>query len=141
MSSLIEFEDGTSTQVIKQYLRDKNNQKIGLLVCLWNEDQDSAVIGWSRCGLRDTFNVQQAHDIAVGRALLGDSGRNVPYAILFDVFDFMGRCRRYFKGADVFVAGQLPLTEEEFKDSDMYLKGVKKSRKAFENKHRPITSA
>lgn len=138
MSSLLKFDDGSTIPMIKQYLRNDTNQKNGLMVCIFNEDQDSAVIGWSRCSHNDTFNSYRAHEIAVDRALLGDSGRNVPYAILFDVFEFMSRCRRYFKDKDIYVAGVLPMTEEEFKRSDLYYRAVKKSRALYDKTHASV---
>lgn len=147
MSCVVEFEDGSCVPMIKQYLRDSKNQRNGLLVCFENDAQDSCVIGWSKCGPKDRFDIDRAHEIAIHRAFLGDSGKNVPFAILHEVFEFKARCHRYFKDKSIYVAGILPMTEDEYKKSDLYQRRVKKVNDAYpefmkklESKYRPVTS-
>lgn len=113
MSSQLIFEDGTVVNnVLKQYIRNNKNKRVGLLLAC-KDEYGNAVIGWSKCNNHDKFDDVLAHTIAYGR-LLVISNTKIPPSLLSDLFMLKSRCESYFKGSPVIFGGILPMTEEEY---------------------------
>jgi hypothetical protein len=84
--------------MIKQYIRDKNRQRIGLLVAI-GEDHTKIRIGWSLCNIRkDNFDPILAERIAYGRASEGRGKDTLPRSIEVQYGRFVQRTQRYFHG-------------------------------------------
>jgi len=83
---------------IFQYVRDKKNQKVGLVLAVKLDDYFMGV-GWSRCCKRDRFNKDMAFRIARGRAAVGDfydTSKNAPRDVKKIVDKMVDRADRYF---------------------------------------------
>ena len=80
--------------MIFEYIRDKKNRKIGVLVAL-----DGGQIGWSKCNIkRDKFDKELGLRIATGRAEYGSFRADMPTDIRIVVEKhFYDRSMRYFK--------------------------------------------
>jgi hypothetical protein len=53
---------------VKQYVRDKNRNPIGVLVAIYDSPNDTNYIGYSFCNPRDQFSKVKGTEIALGRA-------------------------------------------------------------------------
>lgn len=88
---------------IRQYVKDKNNQKVGLvLATLDPEKQDEVKIGFSKCNTKhDKFDRNRAIEIARIRAKKYSDRiyekYNVPFLVEDVMPEFVERCRRYYK--------------------------------------------
>jgi hypothetical protein len=51
--------------VLKQYIRDKKNNPIGILLA--TQEDNGIHIGWSLCSKKDKFNKEKGMTIALGR--------------------------------------------------------------------------
>lgn len=124
MSSTLSFNDGTEVVVLKQYLRDRDNKKTGLMVCVNDPETNIATIGWSHCSPLEYlgYSASLAHEIAYNRAATGKNSHCVPFCILYDIFQFQNRCQRYYKESVVNITGILPMTEEEFRKTSRFRK-------------------
>ncbi len=100
---------------IFNYIKDENNNKIGLMIAVNFGDDPDVYIGWSLCHSDDKYDQQVAFDIATFRAysnkMAGDNyeGKNFmkplyipewlecPNSIESEMIMFLNRTNRYFK--------------------------------------------
>lgn len=96
------------SNVIKQYVRGKNNAPVGLMVATV-DDENRIILGWSMCSPKDKFDKDKAYLIAYNRMhskkvqTCGNLGYNLPD----EVFDhFVMRAIKYFQTDHIpFVTG------------------------------------
>lgn len=85
---------------IRQYLKDKNNKKVGIILA--TADDEKVKIGFSKCNTKhDKFDKNRAIDIARIRAenysdKLYDK-YYVPFMVNEVMPEFIDRCMRYYK--------------------------------------------
>jgi hypothetical protein len=79
--------------MIKQFLKNKQNQKIGVLIAYAHENQ--VKIGYSACSPADVYDKYLGEVIATGRAEKGIY--YIPYRYYDTAVEFIERCNRYFK--------------------------------------------
>lgn len=85
---------------ITQYVKDKRNQKVGLLFATC--DDKKVKIGFSKCDTRyDEFDRDLAIEIAKNRAIKNSEilyhKYNIPFLVDDLMVEFIDRCRRYYK--------------------------------------------
>lgn len=84
-----------------------HRRRVGFLIA--QKDATNQIeIGWSRCASHDTFDLQLAKEIAIGRL---HTGTDTPLPSTFRSImpEFLFRCKRYFRSDDI----------QEFSFSDM----------------------
>ena len=89
--------------MIKQYMRNSRNEKIGVIVGHVKEDQ--CYIGFSKCNIShdDKFDRELGEKIAFDRSLklvdvgLQEVADRMPLSSIKDIQGFTDRCERYFK--------------------------------------------
>ena len=103
-------------RTIKQYVRDGNRQKVGVLLCgalPTGDDKQDVVVGYSFCNTKkDSFNHMLGHRIAAqrGNAALEEATgygnddqlivkcyNTAPSYAYLQFYDFCKRCLKYFK--------------------------------------------
>ena len=99
-------------QSIIQYVRDENNQRIGLLMSAIDRDTNQVRIGWSltRNGSDDVFSKDRAYTIAIGRIELAHIHKvTIPFALVETqvLENFVLRCMKYYKSNNVEVFGRV----------------------------------
>lgn len=90
--------------MIKQYLKNKQNNKIGVLLAYAHEGK--VRIGYAACSPIDVYDKYLGEVIATGRAEKGIS--DLPNRYYSEAAVFIGRCQRYFKNE------QLPAWSEKY---------------------------
>lgn len=94
--------------MLKQFIRNKNNQKIGVLVA--NSVDGQVLVGWSmalRAGRsklykrQDEFDAQRGLEVATGRMYMG-SKTEIPNSIRDTYLSFVNRANRYFQDSVAF---------------------------------------
>lgn len=95
--------------MLKQFIRNKNNQKIGVLVA--DSVDGQVLVGWSmarRAGRsklykrsQDEFDVQRGMEVATGRMYMG-SKTEIPNSIRDTYLSFVNRANRYFQDSVAF---------------------------------------
>lgn len=85
--------------MILQYIRNRNNQPIGIMVA--DIIDGTMRIGISRCNKKDRFNKNRGMAIATGRLNCEDHhnfiDEDTPSEISVQIDNFNNRARRYFK--------------------------------------------
>lgn len=86
--------------MLKQYIRDKKNNPIGILLAT---KKDNVIhIGWSLCSKKDKFNKEKGMTIALGRMMFyyipqpGLIPFGIPNSIQENVAYIADRANRYF---------------------------------------------
>lgn len=88
-------------KMIKEYVRNKNRQKIGTLIAKPFGDNYFS-IGWSKAHSQlDDFDTELGDKIAIGRAEIGRSLKDVPHSFKNKVNNFIDRSQRYFKDRNI----------------------------------------
>ncbi len=92
--------------MVRQYIRDKKNQKVGLLVGLPDDKNEKVLIGFSKCNTKhDKFDRELAIKIAEARAKKYSdqliNKYNIPFKVMENLPDFMERCGKYFKDKEM----------------------------------------
>lgn len=82
--------------LIKQYIRNKKNHPIGVLLACLNANNELCT-GWSLCSKYDRWDKAKGDRIAVGR-LARHTNVPVPNSIEKEFVKFLDRCNRYFAG-------------------------------------------
>jgi len=94
--------------MIKQFVTNKSNQRIGVLVAI-SDPREKFKVGWSKCKTTDQamnynaidkFDRERGIGIAVGRAErmnMETFVKEVPASMVEDAARFVDRCERYFK--------------------------------------------
>lgn len=105
--SILDYE-----QSIIQYVRDENNQRIGLLLAAIDRDTNQIRIGWSltRNGSDDVFSKDRAYTIASGRVELAHIHKvTIPFYLAETglLENFVLRCMKYYKSNNVAVFGRV----------------------------------
>ena len=111
---------------IIQFIRNKKNQKNGIMVAFPDEGSDNHYvnIGFSLCSKNDVFNYYRGLGIATGRAFkysdysIFDMDDMIPESIRKDVVKFCARCKRYFSDKELVPWAYNLLIEEDFMDSN-----------------------
>lgn len=95
--------------MLKKFIRNKKNQKIGVLVADCVDGQ--VLVGWSlarRAGRvrdvfhpQDDFNEVRAMEVATGRMYMG-SKTEIPNSIRDTYLSFVNRANRYYQDATAF---------------------------------------
>ena len=87
-----------------EYVRDRHNQKVGVVVACKFEGNDNVVIGHSKANLSrgDKFNKDLGLHIAIDRAI-SNSTAPIPSSILDTVNKMKSRAIKYFKVEEQFV--------------------------------------
>lgn len=91
-----------------EYVKNKQNKRVGVVVALNSKDIGQPNIGWSRCNWRDKFDKKKALSIAIGRAekrpLLSDNSYMqedimclVPSSMVEAIEKMRVRMKKYFK--------------------------------------------
>lgn len=87
---------------IVQYIRDKKNNKTGLILAF--KSNDKVHIGWSKVNTKlDIFDKEVAFDIATGRAFknFNDTELEIPVSLVDEIRWFCwNRVTRYFKDGE-----------------------------------------
>lgn len=99
--------------MLKKYIRDKNNQRIGVIIADLVTDADSKTIciGFSLCNKRDKYDEERAMLIAENRLNSGyflifkeddriihhNNGRNIPTKISEHYYKMSERAVKYYK--------------------------------------------
>lgn len=99
--------------MLKQFIRNKNNQKIGVLVA--DSVDGEVLVGWSLARrasrpkryklLQDDFDAQRGLDVATGRMYIG-SKKEIPNSIRDAYLLFVNRANRYFQDSVAFYPEQ-----------------------------------
>lgn len=91
-------EIGHEMKVIHKFVKDRHNQKVGVLVGVGANGQFS--IGCSKVNRSagDTFDKDRGMEIATKRAVMGLG--NIPSSCWEDYQFFHDRCSRYFRKFD-----------------------------------------
>lgn len=100
-----------------EYIRDNNNQRIGMLMAVMENGTNLIRIGWSltREGSDDKFSVDRAYVITLGRVELAEVHKvTIPFSIAESVNgkapileNFVLRCMKYYKSNNVTVFGRI----------------------------------
>jgi len=83
-----------------QYIKNKQNQRIGVMVAIPDPESHWYSVGWSKCNhWADSFNKEKALDIAFGRAQAHSDMSAMPKSLWgSDLYHkFIDRCDAYFK--------------------------------------------
>lgn len=81
-------------KMIKQYVKDKKGQPIGVMVAVLNEDV--VTFGWSLCHKSDQFSKKKGTMIAENRAVSGKA-TYLPETLSKPMVKFIDRAGRYFE--------------------------------------------
>lgn len=94
--------------MLKKYVRDNNNRRVGVLVGLRPEGSNSFLVGLSRCAPQDRFDPEYGTEMATSRATKWHE-RGLKLDNLEDILDtftapmkyefwcFVDRCKKYYK--------------------------------------------
>jgi hypothetical protein len=92
-----------------QYVRNKNHQRIGVLVAMKVEDIDDkthVVVGWSKCNRKDRFNSDSGKELAIRRIGTGRTTVAIPRGVREHLAKFTDRAKRYFKIDQITITGR-----------------------------------
>ena len=98
--------------MLKQFIRNKNNQKIGVLVA--DSVDGQVLVGWSLArranreytgASQDEFDVQRGLEVATGRMYMG-SKTEIPNSIRDTYLSFVNRANRYYQDSTAFYPEQ-----------------------------------
>ncbi len=89
--------------MITQYVLNKKNQRMGLMVA-FKDKENPVIVSWSKCKKTDKFDPQQAMDIALGR-IQKNRSPIVPKSMRGNMMGFMNRAEKYFKTNNVVLVG------------------------------------
>ncbi len=86
--------------MLVEYVRDKNRNRVGVVVAVKGNCDSQYLIGWSakhsQLDAHKKFNRELALEIATGRAMTNSQAQ--PPSFVLDTFDHVNeRARRYFK--------------------------------------------
>lgn len=80
--------------IIKKFVRDRNNHKKGIVIAFMENDQ--VKMGWSLCKKGDLFDHNLGMNIALGRAK-SNHLQLIPFSISEDWGKMKARADKYFK--------------------------------------------
>lgn len=86
------------THCLVQYIKNKKNQRIGVLVAIPDPINHWYRVGWSKCNMwAEPFSKDKALEIAFGRAQANSDFSNMPKSMWNNYYTFVDRCNAYYK--------------------------------------------
>jgi hypothetical protein len=86
------------------YLRDKSNNPVGVVVAIKDPDYGNEIrLGWSQCHTPlDRFNREKGIEIAIGRARCDRQPKKpLPHDIRYALVNLLQRAKKYYQDASV----------------------------------------
>ena len=81
-----------------QYIKNKDHQRVGVLVAIPGPNNIGYSLGWSRAhSYMDKFNREHGLDIAFGRAQAMSDLKEMPNSMITEYNKFRDRVDRYYK--------------------------------------------
>lgn len=117
-----------------QFIKNKQNQRIGVLVAIPDPNAHWYRVGWSACHkYLDTFDREKALAIAFGRAQANSDMSTIPKSLwLSETYHtFMDRCDAYYK-EDLPATGEIPVRTTETKEVQEQAKDISRLKDEIE---------
>jgi hypothetical protein len=88
---------------IFEYIRDNKRNKIGVLLAMYNTNENQVCFGWSLCKKIDEFDKYSGIVMAIHRTYYNNNryhnniDRYIPKSILKYIPNFLNRVKKYYK--------------------------------------------
>lgn len=101
MISIDNQMDGNNYDYIFEYVRDRHNNRVGVILALKNKSDNTVTFGWSLCKKSDQFSRDVGIGIAINRALKFDRHPllRIPHSMKQHFETFRKRAGKYFKNS------------------------------------------